>query len=118
MSAYVTYERRADAEQACRALHANLNIKGSRVRVMWARKRTRAAAPPGTAAAAEQPQRPAKRPHLPPGVAPPPGARCGHACGKRSRRPRTGVTAARTLPLPSESDSSSTVSPPSAQPER
>ena len=40
MSAYVTYERRADAEQACRALHANLNIKGSRVRVMWARKRT------------------------------------------------------------------------------
>ncbi|EOD31610.1 hypothetical protein EMIHUDRAFT_420120 [Emiliania huxleyi CCMP1516] len=79
MSAYVTYERRADAEQACRALHANLNIKGSRVRVMWARKGTRAAAPPGTAAAAEQPQRPAKRPHLPPGVAPPPGARCGHA---------------------------------------
>ena len=56
MSAYVTYERRADAEQACRALHANLNIKGSRVRVMWARKRTRAAAPPGTAAAAEQPE--------------------------------------------------------------
>ncbi len=78
LSAYVTYFQRAAAEKACAAMHQNLNIKGTRVRVMWARKRNRAdagAAPSAHAcygAAASQPPPKAPR-RLPPGVQLPPG---------------------------------------------
>ena len=38
LCAYVTFQRRADAERACKALYGNLNVKSTRLRVMWARR--------------------------------------------------------------------------------
>jgi pre-mRNA-splicing factor RBM22/SLT11 len=82
MSALVTYHRRADAESACRALHASLTVRGTRLRLMWARRRAPGGAavlPEGAEAGAftQQPRPQPKRPLLPPGVAPPPGVRAG-----------------------------------------
>ena len=77
-------QRRSDAEQACKALHGNLTVKNTRLRVMWARRgKARAtrdapeAAAAGTGAAAAQ---------MPP---PPPTA--GAAGAKRARPPPPGV---------------------------
>lgn len=51
LAAIVTYRERAAAETACQALYGNLTIRGSRCRVMWARKRGSGAGA-GTAEAA------------------------------------------------------------------
>ena len=74
LCAYVTFQRRSDAEKACKALHGNLTVKNTRLRVMWARRgKARAtrdtpdAAAAGTGAAAAQ---------MPP---PPPYAQHGKA---------------------------------------
>ena len=84
LCAYVTFQRRSDAEKACKALHGNLTVKNTRLRVMWARRgKARAtrdapeAAAAGTGAAAAQ---------MPP---PPPTA--GAAGAKRARPPPPGV---------------------------
>ena len=39
LAAIVTYRERASAEVACAALNGCLTVRGSRCRVMWARKR-------------------------------------------------------------------------------
>ena len=85
LCAYVTFQRRSDAEKACKALHGNLTVKNTRLRVMWARRgkarATRdapeaAAAGTGAASAAQMPP-------------PPPTA--GAAGAKRARPPPPGV---------------------------
>ena len=82
MSAFITYYQRQDAETACRALRANFTVKGTRLRVMWARKKTATSCAPLASATnsvitSHQPPQAPKQPLLPPGVAPPPGVKVG-----------------------------------------
>lgn len=93
LCAYVTFQRRSDAEQACKALYSNLTVKNTRLRVMWARRgkakpRGDETKPGGEASEAPPPPPPiggaaaagkgTKRP-LPPGVRLPPGVKPGVA---------------------------------------
>ena len=107
LAALVTFRARAAAEEACAALYGNLTISGSRLRVMWPRKRGRADTEGGGGSGgggraaglhdyygdgAKQPPPPpppslpahSGAPHkarptvkLPPGVRPPPGVKHG-----------------------------------------
>ena len=43
LCAIVTYHRRSDAEAACKAFRGQITIKGTRSRVMWARRKGKAA---------------------------------------------------------------------------
>merc|ERR1719399_1272636 len=76
LCAYVTYRHRADAEQACAALAGNLNVRNTRLRVTWARRkeRTDRADPPNASTAFAIPQPPPPAPP-PRGSMPPPGSR-------------------------------------------
>mmetsp|Transcript_30607 Transcript_30607/g.72163 ORF Transcript_30607/g.72163 Transcript_30607/m.72163 type:complete len:336 (-) Transcript_30607:112-1119(-) len=88
LCAYVTFQRRADAEKACKALHNNLSVKNTRLRVMWARRgkarttsRDEPEAVAGAGGSAQMPPPPptagsAKRARPPPpGVRLPPGVK-------------------------------------------
>tara|TARA_B110001452_G_scaffold239362_1_gene220360 strand:- start:133 stop:1131 length:999 start_codon:yes stop_codon:yes gene_type:complete len=88
LCAYVTFQRRADAEQACKALYNNLTVKNTRLRVMWARRGKNAGkgrpADDGGAPSAPQggapPTAPPKPRNVPPpGVRLPPGVKPGTA---------------------------------------
>ena len=90
LCAYVTFQRRTDAENACKALYGNLTVKNTRLRVMWARRgkaRARddsAGAGASSASASAMPPPPAvggkKQPARPPppGVRAPPGVKSAY----------------------------------------
>jgi len=89
LCAYVTFQRRSDAENACKALYGNLVVKNTKLRVMWARRgkgrarddsavdaeaKRASQMPPPPAVGGKKPARP-----LPPGIRAPPGVKPGAA---------------------------------------
>lgn len=83
-AAVITYRERADAERAIGALHGNLVLQGSRVRVMWGKRKGGGGGGSSSAAAstahdhygehaAPPPVPPPPKRRLPPGVKLPPG---------------------------------------------
>lgn len=77
LAAVVTYRERAAAEAACAALYGNFTLKGSRLRVMWARKRGSADATAATSALRTHE-------HYGEGAPPPPPPGGARAAGKTS----------------------------------
>jgi len=82
LAAIVTYRERVAAEAACKALYGNLTIRGSRCRVMWARKKGRSAEPTASAVHDHYGDGAPAAP-LPP---PPPGGACRGAATQSSKR--------------------------------
>jgi len=99
LAAIATFHRRADAETACKAMSQGmLTIKGTRLRVMWARRKAKhatatatpsihahygsgAVPPPGVAGSSAGSNAPAKGGSGPPGVRLPPGVKPPSAAG-------------------------------------